>query len=362
MRAFLATNVIGSFAFDSDGNVLEKKLFPKKAEEIAEKLQETGLISEEEEILSILVKKGYKEVFTDKKAHFEGINIVYEENNIGRKSLNDNFRGLAVSLKWVTSQAELNEIISKVNVLKTRTQLRVERRDKIIIQAVGTLNEVEKDVNSLSEHLREWYGLHFPELVKEVQSHEQFAELVAKFGRRSSVKGFTSLAKESSGMDFSDADILEIQHFSRVLIDLYGRRKSLTNYLEKTCQEVMPNTSAVAGELLAARLLSNAGGLDKLSRMPSSTVQVLGAEKALFRHLKGQGKAPKYGLLFSHPLIQKVEKEQRGKAARIIAAKISLASKTDFFSKSNKSEEYKRELDEQIGGLGLVAKDATKSA
>lgn len=348
MQAFLATNIMGSFAFDKHGKVIAKKLFPKKPEVIAEKLDSSGMLPEEEEILRILLSKGYKEVLTDRKVAFKEIAVVFEKDNLGKQVLQEEFRSLAVSLGWVSSQAELNEILTKVQVLRTREKLREERRDKIIIHVSGVLQELEKDLNSFSERLREWYGLHFPELSKQIQSHEKFAETIAKHGKRSRVKGFESLARESAGMEFSDEDLKQVQDFSKSLLELYQRKKALTNHLEKLCREVMPNISAVAGELLAARLLAHTGGLEKLSRLPSSTIQLLGAEKALFRHLKGGGKAPKFGVLFIHPLIQEAPKEKRGKVARLIAAKISLASRTDFFSTADKGKALRKELDERV--------------
>lgn len=352
MRAFLATNVMGSFAFDSQGNLLEKRLFPKQPEEIAERLQATELIPEEQDILKSLIKKGMKEVITDKKASFKGISLVFEEENLGKRTLQEEFRGLAISLKWVTSQAELNELLSKVNVLKTKTQLRTERRDKIVMHAVGMLSGMEKEANSLTERLREWYGLHFPELSREVQSNEKYASLIAKHGTRSEVKGYQSLAAESAGMDFSPQDIREVQRVARSLVDMHVEKATLEQYLQDLCKEVIPNTAAVAGEILGAKLIAAAGGLEKLSRLPSSTVQILGAEKALFRHLKNkESKAPKYGLLFAHALVQNAAPEQKGKAARLIAAKISLAAKTDFFSKENKGDELVKELEEKVNQL-----------
>lgn len=348
MKAFLTTNMMGSFAFDQDGKLLEKKLFPKNPELIVEKLDVKDLLPEEEEILRCLIAKGYKEVVCDKEVEFTGIIIVYDKDNPGKKALQESFRGLAISLKWVTSQAELNEILSKVNILRTREKLREERRDKIIIRVSGVIEEMDKSINTFCEMIREWYGLYFPELSKDVQSHEKFVDLVARFTKRRSMKEFEILAKKTAGMEFTDNDLLEVKGLAMNILDLMQRKKDLTKYLENLCTEIMPNTSAVTGELLAAKLLANAGSLEKLSRLPSSTVQLLGAEKALFRHLKSGGKAPKFGVIFGHAFIQNAAKEKRGKVARLIAAKVSLAAKTDFFSKEDKGKALKKELDEQV--------------
>ena len=331
--------------------MIAKKLFPKDPELIAKKLDSREWLPEEEFLLKKLVSLGYKEVMCEKNLQYKGIGVLHEEDNPGKKQLQESFRGLAVSLKWVTSQAELNELMSKIQVTRTKGQLRVVSRDKILMHAVGVLEELEKQLNSFTERLREWYGLHFPELSKELQSHEKFLELVSRHGERSRVEGYESLAKGSVGMDFSESDIREVQEVAKGLLQLCQTRKSLEAYLEKSCKEIIPNVSAVAGEVLGARLLAQAGGLEKLARLPSSTVQVLGAEKALFRHLKGGGRAPKFGVLFAHPLVQNADYDRRGKVARLIAAKISLAARTDFYSKKNTGSAFRKELERQVAML-----------
>ncbi len=354
MRAYLATNVMGSFVFDKEGNLIDKRLFPKNPEAIAEKLDNEGMLPEEDELLSELAKKGYKETITDRKIKHGAMSVVLEEENPGKKALQDGFRGLAIRLKWANSQAELNEILSKVNVLRTRGKLREEGRDRIVMRVSGVLEELEKELNTFSELLREWYGLHFPELSKEVQSHERFAELVAGHGSRWKVGGFEKLAEASGGMVFSGLDMKQVQDFASEMLGLFRHRTLLEKYLEGLCREVAPNTSRVAGHILAARLLSHAGGLEKLARLPSSTVQLLGAEKSLFRHLKDRkSRPPKYGVLFAHPLVQGAPKEKRGKAARLVAAKVSLAARTDFYSKEDRGEPMRKELEEQARELGF---------
>jgi nucleolar protein 56 len=122
----------------------------------------------------------------------------------------------------------------------------------------------------------------------------------------------------------------------------------MEKYLENLLKEFAPNFSAVAGPLLAARLINLAGGFDKLAKKPSSTIQLLGAEKALFRYLHGHGKSPKHGVLFTHNLIQQAPAKKRGKIARVIASKLSIAIKMDYYGKEDKSEELKKDLKQRI--------------
>ncbi|MCK4714772.1 MAG: C/D box methylation guide ribonucleoprotein complex aNOP56 subunit, partial [Candidatus Aenigmarchaeota archaeon] len=273
-----------------------------------------------------------------------------KKDNIGEETMQNSYRKLAMDLRWVSSQAELNEILSGVNIELTKTELRKEKRDQLIMRTMSVLDEFEKELNVFSEKLREWYGLHFPEADSKIPSHEKYVEMVARHGRRESVqeKDLAGLAGKSSGMDFSEMDINEIQVFSKTLKAMFENKKRLSKYLEDITATALPNTSKVAGPVLTARLLSLAGGLEKMSKMPSSTIQLLGAEKALFRHMRGEGKAPKYGVLFGHPLIQAAPKELKGKVARLISAKITLAARTDNFSDKDQGEEMKKGLEEQV--------------
>lgn len=353
MRAYIATGILGSFAFDADGNLLEYRLFPKKPEAISESLRKARsgeIIPEEKEIIESLKKKGVREIIWDKKAEVKGFNCLYKKDNLGAETLSSSFRKLAMDLKWVFSQSELNEILTKVNVEATRKELKKERKDFLVMRVVAVLDELDKDLNVFSEMLREWYGLHFPEADKAISSHERYVDIVSKHGRREEITedSLKKLAGKSSGRDLSDQDMEEVREFSKTLKALYEEKKRLSRYLEEITKATMPSTSEVAGPVLAARLLNLAGGLERMSKMTSSTIQLIGAEKALFRHLKGQGKAPKYGILFGHPLIQNAPKEKKGKVARLVASKISIAARIDMFSGRDDGEKMRKELENEV--------------
>ena len=354
MKAYVATNMVGVFAFDKDGNVVFSKLFPKKPEVIAEKLRRSRageIIEEERFVLNKLRLKGYKEVVWDKQAKDGQIACVYDPENRGKEIANNEFRRLALETRWASTQAEVNEIVTKVNILLSGQKIKEVKKDKIVMRVIGIIDEMDSVLNSLSERLQEWYGLHFPELTKEVKSHEKFTELVSKYGRRDKIGSVGFDPSKSIGMEFSEKDVESVKTFSKTLLEMRKTREKLAKYLEGLCKEVIPNLSKVAGPLLASRLLSLAGGLEKLAKLPSSTIQLLGAEKALFRHLKGKGKPPKYGVLFGHPLIQQAPKPLKGKVARLIASKLSLAAKMDFYSKKDRGEEMREELEKKVKAL-----------
>jgi nucleolar protein 56 len=354
MKAYVATNLAGVFAFDGKGKVISKKLFPKDAAAIADRLERSRsgiLIEEEREVLSTLAKKGVSEAVMDKDAHFEGIDISCEPENMGRKIALNEFRRLAIESGWASGQAELNNVMTRVNVVLAGRKITNVGRDKVIMQVVGVVEELDATLNSLYERLREWYGLHFPELSREIKSHETFAGLVEKYGARESMTEMETLASKSVGMDFSEEDAKSVREFSGSILEMAKAKEKISKYLESLCREIMPNLSAIAGPLLAARLVAQAGGLEKIAKLPSSTVQLLGAEKALFRHLRNQGRAPKYGIIYSHPLIQQAPKHLKGKVARLIASKLSLAAKMDFYSKRDQSKAMKEDLERKVAGL-----------
>jgi len=355
MKAYVATNICGVFAFDEKGKTIAKKLFAKNPEEIADKLENSRsgkILNEERAVIEDLRKAGCKEIVWDKSAHIDGMKTVCEPENKGKEFAGE-FRRLALENKWAESQVELNAILTKVNIILSGKKIKAVSKDKIIIQVIGVIDELDADLNSLYERLREWYGLHFPELGREVKSHEKFAELIQKYGAKEKMaeSEFRTLASRSVGMDFSGEDAESVMVFSKSILEMTKTKDKLSKYLEGVCREIMPNLSAIAGPLLASRLVAQAGGLEKIAKMPSSTIQLLGAEKALFRHLRGEGRAPKYGVLFGHPLIQQAPKHLKGKVARLISAKLSLAARMDFYSKRDDSKQMKEDLERKVAGL-----------
>ncbi|MBI4163792.1 MAG: hypothetical protein HY512_02940 [Candidatus Aenigmarchaeota archaeon] len=348
MKAYIATNFIGVFAFDGNKNTLTYVLFQKNPLEVAKKLKESGLLEEEKKVIEDLKNSNYKEVVLEKTATVEGINCIQEKNHIGVKVLNDQFRKLALDLGFAPNQQDLNQFLSKVNIEINKLQLQKPKKDRIIMSVIGVIDELDKSTNTFTERLKEWYGFHSPEIVRAIQSNEKFVELISKYGHRDNVKDEKIKTKSFSGADLGKEDVEALQNLASNLVNCYNLRENLAKYLEKITKETIPNLSAIAGSLLASRILQLAGGLDKIARMPSSTIQLLGAEKSLFRHLKGQGKAPKYGVLFAHPAIQKAPNDKKGKIARLIAAKLSLAARIDAYSERDDGEKMKKELDDQI--------------
>ena len=234
-------------------------------------------------------------------------------------------------------------------------------KDRYVIQAIEALDDVDATFNLLIERIREWYGLHFPELNTLVKDHEAYLDLILTLGKRDQYNKeaveailkrnadvVVNAARESSGTDIGDRDLEMIQGLARIAKELKDYRKELNNYIEDVMEEVAPNVKYLAGPLLGARLIAKAGGLKKLSLMPASTIQVLGAEKALFRHLTKGSRPPKHGILFQHPWVRSAKPWQRGKIARSLAAKIAIAAREYYFGGKFVGEELKAELEERV--------------
>ncbi len=351
MQAYIVTTFIGVFAVDEDKKVLAHIPFPRDPKAAAEsfKKSEVEIIEQEKQLYNQLIKKKYKVIYGYKKP---GVRYA-ERNNIGESFVKDNLRKLAMERNIFKDQTEFNQFLTNVNLALTKVKIKTAaQRDSLVINAISAIEELDKATNIFAERLREWYGLHFPELDRAVNSHEKFAKLITKFGSRESLDDpeLNKLKENSMGIDITESDVQTIQKFSGKILELYQLREGLLKYTETVLKEVAPNFTEIAGPLLAAKLIAKAGGLDKLARMPSSTIQLLGAEKALFRFLHSKDKtgSPKYGIIFSHQLIQNSPPQHRGKVARLLASKLSIAAKLDFYKGENKGEQMKKELQERV--------------
>lgn len=235
-------------------------------------------------------------------------------------------------------------------------------KDRYIIQAIEALDDLDAAYNLLVERLREWYGLHFPEVNQLVKDHEKFVRLVSEIGAREKMtkdvleavlgeklaERVAEVAPQSMGTELSGDDLKMIQDFASRVKELKEMRERLADYIREQMEKIAPNVAAVAGPLLGARLISKAGGLKKLAMLPASTIQVLGAEKALFKHLAKGTPPPKHGILFQHPLVRNSKRWQRGKIARTIAAKLAIAAREDYFGGKDISEQLLREIEQRV--------------
>ncbi|CAK9141085.1 unnamed protein product [Ilex paraguariensis] len=248
---------------------------------------------------------------------------------------------------------------------RAKVKFNVNRVDNMVIQAIFLLDTLDKDINSFSMRVREWYSWHFPELAKIVNDNYLYAK-VAKhvedksqlsedkipgltdiLGDEDKAKEIVEAAKASMGQDLSLIDLINVKQFAQRVMDLAEYRKKLYDYLVAKMNDIAPNLAALIGEVVGARLISHAGSLTNLAKCPSSTLQILGAEKALFRALKTRGNTPKYGLIFHSSFIGRASARNKGRMARYLANKCSIASRIDCFLEKNTTS-FGEKLREQV--------------
>ena len=218
-------------------------------------------------------------------------------------------------------------------------------RDMLLSGVTKTMEDLDKVINLLGERLEEWYGIYFPEM--RMEDKLKYAELVLTLDRTNIDKKelastvgqkkadeLAAQAARTLGAGLSDNDLAQCRFFANSLIGMHGMRGRYAKYQADLAMEICPNMSKVAGPEVAAKLVSHVGSLARLARLPSSTVQVLGAEKALFKHLKNRRiSPPKHGIIFQHPKISGSPKAVRGRIARALAAKLCIAAKADAYTK-----------------------------
>jgi len=250
---------------------------------------------------------------------------------------------------------------------RSRVKFDVNRADKHIIQSIAILDQMDKDLNTFAMRVREWYSWHFPEMVKIVGDNIIFARLAKQIQNKKklsedSLPGLEAIlgeehegksqaildaARSSMGVDISEYDMHNIISFAERVIALADYRKSLHEYLKSKMYKVAPNLSGLIGEMVGARLISHAGSLTNLAKYPASTVQILGAEKALFRALKTKGNTPKYGLIYHSSFIGRASTKNKGRISRYLANKSSIASRIDSFS-DEPTDKYGKMMRDQV--------------
>mmetsp|Transcript_16464 Transcript_16464/g.35634 ORF Transcript_16464/g.35634 Transcript_16464/m.35634 type:complete len:550 (-) Transcript_16464:128-1777(-) len=257
------------------------------------------------------------------------------------------------------------------------------RSDNMIIQSIALLDQMDKDLNTFAMRVREWYSWHFPELKDLVKDNYMYARcaafikdkkslcaggaaggeegdvengeaqedklpgLIEIIGDEEVANAVVSAARTSMGMDCSAVDMVNIVNFTQRMVKLAEYRKQLASYLTDKMSVVAPNLSALIGDTVAARLISKAGSLTNLAKAPASTVQILGAEKALFRALKTKGNTPKYGLIYHSTFIGRADAKNKGRISRYLANKCSIATRIDSFA-DEPSSAYGQKLREQV--------------
>jgi nucleolar protein 56 len=354
-------DALGIIALRDDGSVVDKLIYNYDAQRIANMLNsiEVGKPTDElVDFINRLAKAGFSTVYVEHKELarnltnvIKGVEIKAElPTKVGRM-FREEFWSKYLKEVYGIEPIEYIKRVHEISVIQTRLKLKqaAERRDLFIAQAINSVDDLDKVSNLVASRLREWYGIHFPELENLTRNNNEYAALVYKLGDRSNytkdniVKALPELGEErasriaeaaakSVGASIVEWDLQQIKALAKLYLDIQTIRENLTEYIDDAMKDVAPNIRELAGSLLGARLIALAGSLMKLALMPASTIQVLGAEKALFRALRGRGRPPKHGVIFQYPDIFRAPRWQRGKIARALAAKLAIAAKADVFT------------------------------
>ncbi|MGI0100629.1 MAG: hypothetical protein ACREBH_02845 [Candidatus Micrarchaeaceae archaeon] len=244
-----------------------------------------------------------------------------------------------------------------------------------LIQAINAYLETNKSYNLVFERLSEWYGIYYPEI--KIGNPKTLADLAYVLNSRENIskeeinaainddqksdsiynKSISTIGRSMNGNEKE-----AIMHFAKLSNQMHETLEQLESYIKVTSKAIMPNATYLTDEKITAELLSKAGSLERLAAMPASTVQLLGAEKALFKHIKFGSSPPKYGVLFKLADISNGPKDKRGRIARAYATKISIALKADFYTKNFIAEKLKEDLERNIKKIKETPNKGPKNA
>lgn len=374
MGTYLTFTAFGVFLLDEDSRVLAEQITYPDVDISADNVKKIseGTPSETlQKVLEIVKEKDYPALIVSDSRLAKALSQI---SDIPVK-VNQSSK----AIKWFLSLHDTQMLERKVSESSTeiqsfRNQVGLtlakftvseagEEKDPSIKHAIDSVGEIDKSINIVAMRLREWYSLHFPILTELLEDHEEYTRAVNICGRKSNMTRENLLQAQLSessialvedsvanllGSDLSDTDMSAISTLSDVILSLYKQRRVLESYVTELMEEVAPNITSMVGPLVGARLISLAGSLKELARKPSSTLQLLGAEKALFRSLKTGADPPKHGVIFQVPEIHSAPYWQRGKIARALAGKLSIAARIDAYSDSKATSKLREQFEKRL--------------
>ena len=347
MECYITYCIKGFFAFNGNNELIAEKLFPQN--EIIERLVQIDnkeIVKEELEIIEE-VSKDYDELIIESNkrlSDYENEKIRIQTPNQAGDFLRSNYD------EFDLNNDEITEVYRNLAIYKIKKES--SSQDKHLIQAVNSIEEIDETISKLIERVREWYALYFPEM-DVIKNNETYIKLISQNKTKEEIIKAKPDAFPHSIIDLEDdidSEDLEIMNnYANSIYELQKSRKNIEEYIDHKMNSIAPNLRLLVGPTLGAKLISHAGGIKRLAMYPSSTVQIMGAEKALFRHLKSGDRPPKYGLIYQHPQVRGAKWWNRGKIARMLAGKISLAVRRDVFTKTideNVADEFKEKVEE----------------
>ena len=377
MKAYLIDSPAGLFLLEKTGKISERALFAHNPTDAAAQLKQVlnGELPADSSVFAQRLSRLELDLVTVDSGPLARLarsivssEVVQDANDPTISKLRNRLPSILVRLRIIESKDEYEQFVRDVSLALAKTAITeaTTKRDLYAIQTVRSIEDLDKILNLLAGRVREWYGLHFPELDRLIEKHDSYIRLVHSLGARESFsyEALTKLgiphdkatqisasAEKSSGAEMSGSDLEWIREVCGTVLELYSLREAAEKYTDKIMGEVAPNMTSVLGAVLSAKLISMAGGLENVAKMPSSTLQVLGAEKALFRTLKTGARPPKHGIIFQYAPIHQSPKWLRGKIARAVAGKLAIAARMDVYGGGDKGQAFKEALDKKIVDL-----------
>jgi nucleolar protein 56 len=311
---YIYTSVLGVFVLDNNFSVIKER----KIENL-EPLDKGEWTNEERSMIDLFKKDDEIFFIGQKEKPMADIKFTTDENIINKviKAAKHSYDKHFELTKKLTKK-QLSESFSK---------------EFLLIQAINAINELEKSINLLAKRVREMYAVYAPEIERKLTDNDSFIHLIITKDKQ---QLFSELQiTESMGCDVPKHDVDNMLSLADAIYKLIQEKIKKEQYLEELVTSIAPNTVAICGPKIASKLIAIAGSMRKLAFFPAGTIQTLGAEKALFDHLKNKSSPPKYGILMTHPLVMKTHPDTKGKVARQLANKILIAAKVDYFSPDN---------------------------
>jgi nucleolar protein 56 len=339
MDCYITHCIAGYIAIDEDKNIVDYLFFDDSNRNARLKdIEDKNILDEEIELIERLYNK-YDSISIEsnsrKSNYAKWENVIVEVPNKAGDFLRENLENILIELDFSDREnlkSKFTKIYEEFALFKVKELSKSE--DKYLIQAINSIDDIDESISKLIERIREWYSLNIPEL-DTIQNNEKYIKLIAlNKTKKDIVKEYgDELLFNDLEDDISSEDLDILNEFANSIYSLQKTRKNIEKYIDLKMDSIAPNLKSLVGASLGSKLISHAGGLKRLASYPSGTVQIMGAEKALFRHLKTGERPPKHGLIYQHPQVRTSKWWNRGKIARTLALKISLASRKDFYSK-----------------------------
>ena len=343
MEFYITQCIAGFIAFDENLQIADYNLF--KDDEVVSnliKIEENEILDEEIELINGIKLDSIDDKIiietTKRKSQYKELenygNIEVKTPNKGGEHLRSNIEDVFEEIGLSKSQDEIIQTYEKLAIYKIKKSSQEE--DKLLIQAINSVDDIDESISKLVERIRDWYTIYFPEM-DTISNNETYIKLIAESENREDIlenfnEHFTEEIEESTGADIEEDDLLMLKSFAESIYSLQKSRKELETYIDSKMEAIAPNLRDLLGSTLGAKLIAHIGSIKRLATYPASVIQIMGAEKAIFRHLKTGERPPKHGLIFQHPSVRGAKWWNRGKIARNLALKITLAVRKDVFS------------------------------